>query len=76
MADSKTKIPPPARKKATPPPAEPSLNLTKVADDELVQFKAYVSESLKKQFKHYAVDHNLSAGQLLERVFKFYIDNH
>lgn len=68
-------ITPPKKKttKGTPPPAERSSdNLTKAASNELVSINFKVSPEFHREFKTYAVQHDISMVELLQRCFDVY----
>ena len=72
MADIKK----PKRKKVerTPPPLETPTpnNLTKPAKGELVNLNLSVTGDFRKEYKTYAVDHDMSMAELLRRSFEVY----
>lgn len=63
------KIPPPPKKtsgKGTPPPVnEPSNNLTKNMDGDLVAFNFRVPAEFRKKVRQYALDNDSTAVQVM-----------
>jgi hypothetical protein len=61
-------------KKGTPPlPTEVKVqNLEKIASNEKAQLKFDVSPEFKKEFKTYALDHDISMLELLQKSFEYY----
>lgn len=61
------------RRKGTPPKEEEaSRNLTKPSNQELKPLNFKVAAEFKKDFKLYALEHDISMVELLQRAFKFY----
>ena len=72
------KIRPPKRKtKGMPPPANrPTANLTKEETGTLRPLNFKVPALFHRDFKSYAVLHDMSMLKLLKRCFEEYKDNH
>ena len=60
------------RKGAPPMLEEPSQNLTKAASNDLKPLNFKVSTQLKKEFKQYALDHEITMVELFARAFEAY----
>jgi hypothetical protein len=69
----------PPKKKATkglPPLADkPSNNLTKIESSELTPMNFKVPPDFHREFKTYAVQHDMTMVQLLEACFNLYKEN-
>ena len=76
------KIAPPKKKKAVstkglPPTSnEASKNLDKPTNTELKPMNFKVENEFHKEFKGFAVDHDMSMVELLKAAFDFYKQNH
>ncbi len=67
------KIGQPGGTKGNPPsPSQPSRNLTKRPDDELVPLNFKLPAGFKREFKQYATAHDITMAELLRRCFDFY----
>ena len=73
MADIKK---PAAKKKATrtPPPLEAPTpnNLEKPSKSQFVGLNLSVTPEFRKEYKTYAIDHDMTMVELLSRTFEFY----
>lgn len=63
------------RKGAPPKEVETSQNLTKVSNQDLVALNFKIPADLKKEFKRYAFDHDISMVELFMRSFENYKSN-
>jgi len=68
------KAPKKKRSKPTPPPTatETKGNLDKPARGTSVQLKLNIDADIKKQFKSYAAEHDVSMSDLFVKAFEFY----
>ena len=63
----------PLKTKGTPPPAlQPSNNLTKKGPEERAFLNFTISPEFKREFKGYAVSHDIPMNKLLEECFHAY----
>jgi hypothetical protein len=59
--------------KGAPPPIEkPSMNLTKHPSNKSVSLNFYVENEFRRDYKRFAVEHDISMNELLRRSFKLY----
>jgi hypothetical protein len=63
-------------KGAPPPESQASANLHKRANDEQVALNFTVPAWLRKEYKSYAVDHDMKMIDLLLNSFNEYKENH
>lgn len=59
--------------KGAPPPIEqPSQNLSKTPNQEVTTLNFRVPKDFKKEFKQYALDHDISMVDLVMKCFEYY----
>ena len=59
--------------KGAPPPIDkPSQNLTKNPSNKPVSLNFYVENEFRREYKRFAVEHDISMNELLRRSFQLY----
>lgn len=72
-----TKVPPPKKQREAPPPLEETpQNLHKAPPLETETLNFKVTAEFKREYKGYAVSHDMTMIDLLQKSFQLYKDRH
>ncbi len=77
MEKTKTSAPPKKRSGTKgAPPALPSSNLERPSEEPKKKLTFLVLESFRKEYKRYALDHDMTMVELVEKSFEFWKKHH